>query len=1478
MQLRPSLFRFSLILFTFTLAGISGESRAAERKAPAAAEAIVLAEGEMMPQPVLHGGGAMPLSAALAGEELPAKEDENGLPWVRLAGARELRKGGKIGDSHYYLVIRPTPGRKHGLLSRGWRQFDDYSTLAVAADGSLYFHSENAGGQRVAGGGLAAGKAPKPGAPFLLEIHPDGNGRMNFAVGGQPSGWMSAVANGNVFGTGYGNEPHFEGEIGEIRTFAAAALTPEQTLEVSRLIASWWMLPGGIEGAYEEGFRSAPLLLGGTFRAGESAGLAVKVTRVDEGGRVAIGASSAEGTPTTENLPAAGASAVWSRQWRVHTTAAAEGTLQFSKERMFSDAFAGQGFYALFHRNRAEETWREIATASVGAQGNITFPGVRLESGYYTLGVIGGNAPRKSAAQVMFNGKPAEGTVKIAPGTFIRLESKGHEAGQLLKITDLDSKLPLYSGPADTMALGYHALRTASQKLVFQYASAGVVLGKEATLTIALNSAEGRLYPGVLTQMVRRTEGMQPALPSAERFAVSPERGKPWTAKEYADYPNFRTGDAVITPPYEDPLARWAYPPDYFHTVIPGLAIATDPGRRVDWAAPPSYPADDLGFNGDSSVRFSGVLLIREAGEYAFALTRNFPARMVIGGKSLNLAPASGDGSDEPQLVVNLKAGAVPFEIVADRPAGAPALESVLRWKTPGSAEPTIVPAGAFAHPVSAVREKALATLTGDFPYRAKASLPGSDDAELVAAIGSFDTAPHITDAQKFIDETTKWVGAFFNGKVLAGDPRVARTAFRLMRDRAAFLRRVENKAQLDITHFGKTDGRPIAFLGTLRPFTFICERLPELQAEALDARAALAEFAISGALSRSVFAEWNDGANDGYNDPHNLIKNFWIAAENLDDPYCWDAATCLQDNHMAYVPKAGLGLTSDGSYNFHNANGRQIMMYSYGQDWFRRVVGGGAGRSRVGSPWGYTHEEYRRFAGYAKGMEWLFYRGSAPLFAGGRQNWLKRGNNAVEMAKSILNSGEAVGQQTREDLGELLKRSEENPENPITGNRFFFRNLFMTHRRADFCVHVKMIGGMSGGTETFRGMHPWDMAFSDGFTMILRHGKEFDKFHQNAANGAYAQLKYFDRKTNKIADSLKSFAGHFPTPALWNYRSLAGTTLPDDEVFHPDRYRGGAGPNAGGVSDGKNGHCAFQGNQGNLGITAAKFYAFFDDGMLQLVNGITSSRTNLPQGVTTRTNLNQTEWLTDVTIINETGEKRVLALAGSEQHIRLPMNQRYLILHDGAGYLVVPTGSEGGPGKIGTLCIDLSERTPLSPVPGVTFEPAFIKAAQERKFPDLKAKVFHLSIDHGANVKDGTAAYFVCLTGATEKAAHLVAKPPFALLSNTQDIQAVSDLRSGLTHAYFRKGGELRNTAGKLIFKTPAPASVMWTPAEKEIVVQDPQAVMHTPTEWLNEMQLTIGPGLTGIEKESPLKIMMPGNKDPDDRYRGAPVSRKIP
>ena len=63
--------------------------------------------------------------------------------------------------------------------------------------------------------------------------------------------------------------------------------------------------------------------------------------------------------------------------------------------------------------------------------------------------------------------------------------------------------------------------------------------------------------------------------------------------------------------------------------------------------------------------------------------------------------------------------------------------------------------------------------------------------------------------------------------------------------------------------------------------------------------------------------------------------------------------------------------------------------------------------------------------------------------------------------------------------------------------------------------------------------------------------------------------------------------------------------------------------------------------------------------------------------------------------------------------------------------------------------------------------------------------------------VKGGKAAYFVCASSIAEKAVALLAKPPFAVLSNTPDLQAVCDVRSGLTHLYFRSGGEYTRTHG---------------------------------------------------------------------------------
>ncbi|BDS07113.1 hypothetical protein NT6N_21530 [Oceaniferula spumae] len=686
---------------------------------------------------------------------------------------------------------------------------------------------------------------------------------------------------------------------------------------------------------------------------------------------------------------------------------------------------------------------------------------------------------------------------------------------------------------------------------------------------------------------------------------------------------------------------------------------------------------------------------------------------------------------------------------------------------------------------------------------------------------------------------------------------------------------------------FGKLQHQVTRVAATLQPYFASWEKDPELQLEVLAARAELLQYFSCTTYNRSVFGEGHHGTNDIYSGGHNLMQAWWEVAGVLDSPYINDAAVTQMDTHFRYSADLQDSLTSDGSFTFHNVNGRQLHMTGYGVDWFRGVMR--APRKRMDSPWGMTREQYRRLTRYVEAFEWIFYKGRMSFQTAGRHNSGRGTNGVVKgFANTLLGVPEELQfPETRAALKALVKRIDEKGQNSIQGHRYFYKNLFTVHRREDWFIETKMISHLSGGPETFGGRYTFNLLFGDDTHFLRRSGTEYDVLHTFNANGPLINVR-----------------PNSGTPSMFWYRTLPGVTGLDNESAWLGGYRAGAGPAAGGISDGKIGNSGSSYINKDTCISAWKLYGFTEQGMMVLNAAINfthchkMSRNTPEASVRMRTSLNQAEWRDEVVVYMQNGEKKVYPApkdGGKDLSLHLPLDQRYFVTHDGIGYLVMPTGQEMGdtlwkldpkdplavanPGlKMekgrGFLDLRLSTRDVLTPAPGTPDKLEKVEAlVKSGKLKNRTVKVFHLSIDHGRRPVNGRCAYEIFMDAATVDVAKVLKEPAMEILSATADVVAMRDKRTGVLHALFGKAGELKDPAsGKLLMKSQATLSAMWKPEGKRLFVQCPKAAVHYRgyNLMLKVAKPTLYPALTGFEKERALEIPLPGTKDPDDRFKG--------
>ena len=118
--------------------------------------------------------------------------------------------------------------------------------------------------------------------------------------------------------------------------------------------------------------------------------------------------------------------------------------------------------------------------------------------------------------------------------------------------------------------------------------------------------------------------------------------------------------------------------------------------------------------------------------------------------------------------------------------------------------------------------------------------------------------------------------------------------------------------------------------------------------------------------------------------------------------------------------------------------------------------------------------------------------------------------------------------------------------------------------------------------------------------------------------------------------------------------------------------------------------------------------------------------------------------------------------------------------------------------------------------------------------------------------------------------------KPPFTILSNDKNLQAIRDDRQQILHAFFYHPGKasVKDEKGKTILSVKEPASVMVRPlanGKTSYTVQDPfAAIFWQKNKKADVIHLT--ESINGTAKK--IDIQLPGAYDPDDRYKAAPVT----
>lgn len=1381
--------------------------------------------------PILHiGGTGASFSSALQNIAEPKLDAKSRAILGDLGGPKAIAPSGRsLKNTHIFAVLIAQPGTT-GLFAGGTNNYNDYIQFDIDAQGSINGRQENQPDARQ--NFYAPAQTLTVGKPYLLELHPLAEDRSQLLINGKEIARISSLQSLNYFASGYRGIGSAS-ELAELRFYEN--LSPEQQTDLSFQLRSYWDLPGGMELRHHDKLRGSLWLT--KFCAAAASDLLTlrlsePIKETQENAAIVIAESQNTEPISPRSIDPETLTLIAGQTWTLQSHPSLQQTpLHWSfltKKLLVSENLGMNGSYVLLHRNAADQPWAEISASSPDANGLVHFTNIPSTAGEYTLAIHHGIDYQETPSTLVVNGK-SETPAVIAPGLPFEMKINTAVPQQQITVTEMSSGVKWYDGPAESFHLTHRIFRQAETKLVVQFSTTPGYHAKRQEISILLDSTNPRLYPGLLAQFIAKAPMDRSC--EAKDFVSDAT----WPAEKGAlstDYPAFRTAESI------HPNAS-AKRPSYHHLVLPSLSLTSDKEKIPNVHSYPRYPGSDL----NRPTRITGFLIPDQVGAHAFTLEINRSAKLTIGDVSTR--------STSPQtlhLDCNIATLApIPFELIVAAASDATNMECQLLWKFSSMTAPVVVPNRAWFHPVDAVRERALAQHTGQFSQRYGTFLHDMKDAALPAMIAA--------EKPEALQVLKPLVDAFLEGEIKAGDLSIARAAMGLIRERNQAMRAGKLNTGRPEVFIGNIRGDDLALYNAMQPFLFAAENHPALQQEALETRADIVSYLLGTIFGRPFLNETNWGANDCYGGEHNFAGAVWPAAQFIDSPYAWDAACNFIDNHFRFCPGNSEGLHADGAITFHNVNGRQMHFSGYGRDWITRI---GIGKN-AGSPWCMTPEQFRRLSTYAFAYEWFLYQDTYSFLINGRHNSQKSpGSLASQQALSIARTllaqpAECFHTQDRVALEAMVKRIEAAPSNSIQGNHFFYRNLASVQRGKDFYIEAKMLSPLIAGPETFAGAVPWNMGYGDGFTALMRYANEYASIHRNAPNA----FQHFTYKGNTVPSDL----------ALWAYAARPGLTQLDSELTGTDRYRSGSGTYAGGTSDGSIGSMGYESNAKST--HHCKFYAFTSDGFASLTTDITATDTkHAVAGTSFRTNLNQCEWRSAVVLTKQNGESISIAHDAPDQMISLPLDQRYLVQHDGIAYLILPTGSEIATGKAGAIDLNLSTRTPLTALPGYTPTPEQIAIIQQAKLHETRrTKVFHLSINHGSNPQQAQAAYFVSMTVGDQPAIDLLENPPIKVLQNRPDLQALSDVRDGSTHAIFRAAGEVNDANEKVLLKTPVPLVMLWRPEKQTLTVQDPR------TGCTGDIAQFLGKTSIEVLGKS-YAIEFPAAHQPDDRFHGEPLT----
>lgn len=320
---------------------------------------------------------------------------------------------------------------------------------------------------------------------------------------------------------------------------------------------------------------------------------------------------------------------------------------------------------------------------------------------------------------------------------------------------------------------------------------------------------------------------------------------------------------------------------------------------------------------------------------------------------------------------------------------------------------------------------------------------------------------------------------------------------------------------------------------------------------------------------------------------------------------------------------------------------------------------------------------------------------------------------------------------------------------------------------------------------------------FYTSVRMLSNRTVNTDHWH----HGEGLRSHHLGEGTTWIMQSGQEYAGD--TLPTWNWQRIPGTTVVQDGNFKKRPKHGAEGSFVGGVSDDELGIAVMDFQVDD--VAAKKAWFFFDEGFVALGAGITSNADDK-----TITTVNQCQAESEVLYSAEEGIIEITSMVEQGVTVKTPgfvWQNRILYVLPIAENARVSVGQRSG---------------------------NWSKINRQRT-GTVTATIFSLWIDHGIGPSDEKYAYYVLPDVARNEAEAKALEPPFKIIRNDPQVQAVRHLNKEIMGVVFYEAGELESLEG-FSLKTDNPCILLLDLRSKDTAILS----VADPTQKLSD--LTVG------------------------------------